>query len=282
MKPLTELLEEHPLPVPTGDKDDKGAVVIVGGPPQCPGAVLLTATAALRVGAGRAQLAVDPSVVSQLGVAVPESAVFAYDQGSSPPPDVVACIEAASVVVIGPGHRELDGVVVDAIVGQSPDDAHVVVDAGALGCAAKICTQRPIVVAPNVNEAQRMLDTTEADEGQLARRLTEELGQPVAVRGYRTVVAEGDNVWEADPAPPGLGTPGSGDVYLGVLAGLLTTDLPVVAALAWATKLHADAAQRFARTTPVGYLARDLLDELPFVFGNEVVRVPTVESKLIV
>jgi NAD(P)H-hydrate repair Nnr-like enzyme with NAD(P)H-hydrate dehydratase domain len=86
----------------------------------------------------------------------------------------------------------------------------------------------------------------------------------VAVRGAVSAVADAaGSCWVHDPAPPGLGTPGSGDVLVGVLTSLLSQGTKPLAALAWAVALHGEAGARLAATTPVGYLARDLVAELP-------------------
>ncbi|MBA3712324.1 MAG: NAD(P)H-hydrate dehydratase, partial [Pyrinomonadaceae bacterium] len=46
------VLKKLPLPQPDadGDKEERGRVLIVGGAPEMPGAVILAATAALRAG----------------------------------------------------------------------------------------------------------------------------------------------------------------------------------------------------------------------------------------
>ena len=122
MQPLQQLLETNPLPAGAdGSKNDRGTVFIVGGPPSCPGAVALTATAALRVGSGRVQVATHPTIAPLLGVEVPELAVFGWDQRSSPPSDIAARLPEADVVVVGPGHTtdSLDELVVRAIAGMS-------------------------------------------------------------------------------------------------------------------------------------------------------------------
>jgi NAD(P)H-hydrate repair Nnr-like enzyme with NAD(P)H-hydrate dehydratase domain len=58
-----KLLRRWPLPRidPEGSKDSRGAVLVVGGAPQMPGAVILAATAALRAGAGTLQIATERS-----------------------------------------------------------------------------------------------------------------------------------------------------------------------------------------------------------------------------
>ena len=47
-------LDAHPLPpVVDGDKETKGRILVIAGSREVPGAALLTATAAMRAGAGK-------------------------------------------------------------------------------------------------------------------------------------------------------------------------------------------------------------------------------------
>lgn len=265
MTPLEELLAESPLPAAeAGSKDDKGAVFVVGGPPTCPGAVMLTATAALRSGAGRVQVAVDPAVAAAVAVAVPELAVFEWNQKSSPPPEVVGRVRVAHALVIGPGHTQLDEIVVRSTAERAT--GAVILDAGALQPAFAVARSAAVLIAPNPTEAAQLLDL-DGDEEKLARTLAERLGRPVAVRGSVTAIADPqrDDAWSFDAAPPGLGTPGSGDVFVGVLAALVAGGCDHTAALGWATLLHAEAGRVLSAATPVGYLAREIVDQLPHV-----------------
>jgi NAD(P)H-hydrate repair Nnr-like enzyme with NAD(P)H-hydrate dehydratase domain len=62
----------------------------------------------------------------------------------------------------------------------------------------------------------------------------------------------------------GLGTSGSGDVLAGAIAGLRARGTTSAQAACWGTHLHASAADRLAsRLGPLGFLARELADELP-------------------
>jgi NAD(P)H-hydrate repair Nnr-like enzyme with NAD(P)H-hydrate dehydratase domain len=63
---------------------------------------------------------------------------------------------------------------------------------------------------------------------------------------------------------PGLATAGGGDVLAGVVTGLLARGATPAQAACWATYLHAGAGDRLAaRVGPVGFLARELVDEMP-------------------
>lgn len=256
MKLLRELLARSPLPGIAGGKDDKGNLVLIGGPASCPGAVLLAAAAALRVGSGRVQLVVDPTVATAVAVARPETMVTSWDLVGAPPDDVRRLVADAAVVVIGPGCPELDQAAVVAVAADA--EQHVVLDAGALSAAVTIGRSTRCTIAPNPSEAARLTGGDDADEAKLAANLVALLGRPVAVRGERSFVGDPDAMWCFDDGPTGLGTPGSGDVFAGVLGGLLARGADELTALAWAVAIHARAGELLAATTPVGYLAGDV------------------------
>ena len=60
------------LPTEGGDKEERGCVLVVGGAPEMPGAVILAATAALRAGAGKLQIATVRSIAPLVAAQVPE------------------------------------------------------------------------------------------------------------------------------------------------------------------------------------------------------------------
>ncbi|MBA2608022.1 MAG: NAD(P)H-hydrate dehydratase [Actinobacteria bacterium] len=263
MNPLRRLLDLHGLPDASGGKDANGTVIVIGGPPSCPGAVMLAGTAALRLGSGRVQLVVHPDVSAAIAAGTPEAMVLGWDQQSTPHAALRTALAEADVVIVGPGHADMDSAVVREIA-EAVDGAHLVLDAGALPAALGLVdTGQRLLIAPNTDEATRLVGY-DGDESVLAPRLAEAIDGPVAVRGAITVVTDGTECWLFEDAPTGLGTPGSGDVFVGTLGGLLACGAQPVAALGWAVALHAEAGARLARDAPVGYLARDLVRELPF------------------
>ena len=269
MTSLDLLLADHPLPDLAGGKDESGTVVVIGGPPTCPGAAMLAGIAALRIGSGRVQLVTHPAVAPAVAVAFPEAWVGSWDQSSPVPDDIARPLRSADVVIIGPGHRRLATDLVATIV-QGAEGAAIVLDAGALPAAPELIGSANLVLAPNTAEA-RDLAEVDGDETSLALELGARFGRPVAVRGQTTAIADaGGQHWRFDDAPPGLGTPGSGDVLMGALGGLLAAGVPPVAALGWAVRLHAKAGALLAKATPAGYLAREIAAMLPTALGCDV------------
>ncbi len=265
MRPLQDLLDEHPLQPPSGTKDERGHVLLAGGPAGCPGGILLAAEAALRTGVGRLQLAVHPHIAPLVAVAVPETFVLGWDPQEAPGEDVRRCAASADVTVVGPGYRDELTAAAEALTSGS-GERPVVLDAGALAATEALEGRRNLVLAPNTSEAAERLGE-DGSEAELAAALAKRLGRPLAVRGATTVVADAEGgTWCFDGGSGALGTPGSGDVLVGTLAGLLARGLPPVAALAWSVALHGRTGEILERTMPVGYLARDLAAALPRAF----------------
>ena len=73
-----ELLLGWPLPEAEdgADKHARGTALVIGGDATTPGSVLLAGLAALRVGAGRLQVATAEETATAIGVAAPEAKVM--------------------------------------------------------------------------------------------------------------------------------------------------------------------------------------------------------------
>jgi hydroxyethylthiazole kinase-like uncharacterized protein yjeF len=279
------LLRSLPLPDHGGEssKHERGAVLVVGGSRQMPGAVLLAGTAALRMGAGSLAVATAATASPSLAMALPEARAVglperADDEGSvDAGAGVVARlrsrVERADAVLIGSGMAsdpEL-GALVDDVAAANPH-AVVVLDAGALVAlssgAVRAAADR-VVALPNPAEMATLLEVG-IDEvlsdlpGALASAM-DRFGTVLALRGSETWIADpsGDTYVERG-GHPSLATSGSGDVLAGAVAGLAARGATPLAAAVWAVHGHAVAGERLAaRGLGLGALARELLDELP-------------------
>ena len=276
----SQLLRDWPLP----DVDDgagkgaRGTVVVVGGAADTPGAVLLAGLAALRVGAGRLSLATAAINAAPLAVAVPESAVTALPVtadgaiGADAGESCRALVSGAQALVLGPGMRDPEAtrLVVQGVLRAVDEETVVVLDALALTCGGyddelRARLGKRIVATPNRKEASYLLDgDVPDDDADAARAVAELTGTVVAMQSV--IVAPDGRSWVDQSGDSGLGTSGSGDVLAGTIAGLAARGATPEQAAVWGAHLHADAGERLsARVGRLGYLARELLDELPQV-----------------
>ncbi|HEY4610746.1 MAG TPA: ADP/ATP-dependent (S)-NAD(P)H-hydrate dehydratase, partial [Ilumatobacteraceae bacterium] len=164
------------------DKYSRGTVLVIGGSAATPGAVLLAGVAALRMGAGRLQIATAEGVASQIGVTVPESMVLGLRESSSGlemSDELDRAIANVDAVLVGPG-----------MVGETPptqllthisdalgDEAMLVVDALALAAFGELDDQRRhaiasrVVMTPNRQEAARLAELPETHDPAEALRI---------------------------------------------------------------------------------------------------------------
>lgn len=267
------LLTSMPLPQPGSSKNDRGDVLVVGGARKTPGAAALAGHGALRVGAGRLTIAVAESVAPALAVAFPEAGVVGLPEtpGGSVAGTAADALKGeveAGVVVVGPGLDDPDeaATLLEHLLPMLDAETPVLLDAYALGCLAthdelRSAVRGPLILTPNETEAGFLLgrdvDDLAADVAEIASRFD-------AVVTCRDYIADGSGrLFTAPVGGPGLGTSGSGDVLSGAVAGLVARGASPLEASVWGTYLHGAAGNRLAaRLGPLGYLARELADEL--------------------
>lgn len=131
-----DALSQYPLPAPGTDKESRGRVLVIGGSARVPGAVLLSAEAAMRAGAGKLQIGTVATVATAVGIALPEAMVIALPQDLNGEvmaigPTLAPSIDEASAILIGPG-MEGSQHLVGLISELSRSEAVLVLDAGAL------------------------------------------------------------------------------------------------------------------------------------------------------
>jgi len=285
MQPVEQILtpaalRDWPLPMPDGDKSSRGRVLVIGGARTAPGAAMLAGQAALRVGAGVLTLAVAESVAGPVAAAVPESAVLwlpetrAGSVAGSSVEVIRRALGSAAAILIGPGLDDVDETaeLIIGLASAAPEDLPIVLDAYAIGALGQLpaatleALAGRLLLTPNHHELERLLAAAgapaRADDPQrlLAERYTAVLSSD------NRIVSPSGGSWQAPAGHSGLGTSGSGDVLAGALVGLLARGAQPAQAACWATYLHAAAGDRLAaRVGSLGFLARELLDQLPLV-----------------
>lgn len=271
-------LEAHPLPpVVDGDKETKGRLLIVGGSRELPGTVVLAATAAMRCGVGKVRIATAASVSAQVGITVPETRVFGLpeerDRGFTFAAVNEIAKQAAKVdaVLSGPGmsNGEVAKQIADRLL---ESHARLAFDAAMLRSLEPLPphehSPEPVLL-PHAGELASLLD---CDEEEIERepirsgiRAAELYRSVVLVKGVTShVVTPAGDAWTYAGGAPGLGVSGSGDVLAGIVSGLLARGAAPLNALLWSVWLHGEAGAKLAqRIGPIGFLAREIADEIP-------------------
>ena len=271
-------LRAHPLPVldRNSDKESRGRVLVVGGSAETPGAVILAGIAALRAGAGKLQIATTRSTAAVVAAAVPEAGVVGLPERSGllfgdAAAQAAALAEGARTILLGPGLQgveEVQSLVRDLL--PRLDGPTLVLDAAAVypladapGLLGSVGARS--IATPNAREMAGLLgievEAVEADLAGAARAAQERFGLGAVVV---ETVAGGGELYRSQVGGPGLATSGSGDVLAGIVAGLSARGAEATTAALWGLHLHGSAGDRLAeRIGPLGFLARELLDEVP-------------------
>lgn len=279
----SDWLRAHPLPQPDNgaDKNARGRVLAIGGCRSVPGGISLTAEAAFRAGAGKVQIATIASAALPLGIAAPETAVFALVEtpegeiARGCAPIIAPLLERCDAVIAGPGMS--DGAAGQAVVEAILDagaGVTVIVDAAALmrlGANAEALGRRalPPIITPHIGEMAALLDceadAIEADRAGAVRRAASRYGAVCVLKGPTSLIAEPEGrLFAYAGGGVGLATGGSGDVLAGLAAGLAARGADPLRATLWAVWLHGEAGRRCSEQIgPLGYLARELLAHVP-------------------
>jgi NAD(P)H-hydrate epimerase len=265
-------------------KGNYGHPMVIAGSRGKSGAAILASRAALRTGAGLVTAAVPESVQPIIASAQAELMTEpiaerdGHFDGSLAAGALKHLIEGKSAIVFGPGASMNDDTVELLLwlmaEGAAPDrpmliDADGLNALASIGCEKTVTARGPLVLTPHPGEMARLLKIStaavNADRISAARTLAQKTGGCVLLKGARSVIADADGaVCINSTGNPGMATPGMGDALGGIVGALLSRHMTTFDALALGVFLHGYAADRVAaHRGRVGYLAGDLIEELP-------------------
>uniref|UniRef100_UPI00356467D9 NAD(P)H-hydrate dehydratase n=1 Tax=Paraconexibacter sp. TaxID=2949640 RepID=UPI00356467D9 len=248
------VIAEIPSRTADSTKFSSGHVLVVGGSPGLTGAPCLSATAAMRAGAGYVTACVPASLegifetrlLEVMTVGLPHSDGALVADGAA----IVAerAAQRGGAVVLGPGLGAAPTARTFARALAAVVENPLVLDADGLNAHAgrieSLASRKgPTVLTPHAGELARLLDTTSEAVGAArlahARSAAAAAGAVVVLKGDDTLIAAPDGrVAVSQGGAPGLATAGTGDVLSGVVAALLAKDLDPFTAACTGVQLH--------------------------------------------
>ncbi len=276
--PLPADLPRLPPRAPEGHKGDFGRVMIVAGSRGMSGAAILAGRSALRGGAGLVYLAVPDRIADVVASAEPAWLVRplpcdAHGRLSAHAGDELdASLQTMDVLAIGPGLGQSDELT--RLVTRLYRDwtGPMVVDADALNALASSSGSvanhnGPRVLTPHPGEFSRLTGLPTRDIQSNRRQLAQEFADRhrlvLLLKGDRTVITDGSQVFLNETGNPGMATGGTGDVLTGLIAALIGQQLSCLEAARLGAWMHGRAGDLAAADHSLpGLISSDLPDYL--------------------
>jgi NAD(P)H-hydrate epimerase len=275
--PITKITELPELPdrPEDGHKGTFGHVLIIAGSRGYSGAAILSASSALRGGAGLVTLACPQEIQpiaagyepSYITIGLPHD-----DQGriNAAAWKVLADqLTKYSVIAIGPGigqSSDLNTLVLELYANHP---GPLVIDADALNLLSKHpdrLTQHAgeRVLTPHPGEFSRLtnLETKviQSEREKYATEFAEKHQVTLILKGSKTIVTDGTNIYENETGNSGMATGGAGDVLTGLIASLIAQKKSGLEAAILGAHLHGLAGDILAnQTSDRSIIASDLL-----------------------
>ena len=255
-------------------KGNYGKDLLLCGSQGYTGAASFAAMGALRVGAGLVFLALPESIYTIEAIKLNEPIVLALPDedgkyAATAIQQIRTMMQGKDVILVGPG------------MGQSPNTAEitcsilrefqgtVILDADGINVMRDhidILRERtyPTILTPHDGEFIRIGGNLAVNRISAVTSLAKDLGVIVLLKGYRTIITDGNSCYLNTTGNPGMATGGSGDILAGMITGLVGQGIAPIQAAACAAWLHGAAGDFCAEQIgQYGMLPSDILDVLP-------------------
>ena len=257
-------------------KGDYGRVLLLCGSVGFSGAAVLAAKAASRTGSGLVYLGVPEAIypiaashcLSQIvfPLACDEEGRFTLDALEK----IKEMLPRMDAVLIGPGigrSEEVSKLVFELIrICEVP----LILDADGINALeGHIDILRgsscPIILTPHDGEFARIGgDLTTSDRTAETMRVSMMTNAIVLLKGHRTIITDGFNVYRNMTGNPGMATGGSGDVLSGIIVSLLGQHIMPLEAVAAGAWIHGAAGDLCAEEIgEYGMIPEDIIRRIP-------------------
>lgn len=202
-----------------------GRVVLIGGNQQYGGAIIMSAEACIKSGAGLTTVVTAEKNHSALHARLPEAMVLAFWETTM----IYQVLEKADVVLIGPG-LGLDKTALTLLKGvlkSQKEQQWLVIDGSAISLFSEynLTLKHPeqTVFTPHQAEWERLSGLSfiqQTDENNRAKQAL--LGAKIVLKSHRTTIYdEAIAYYQNSLGNPGMATGGTGDTLAGMITGFL-------------------------------------------------------------
>lgn len=266
------------------NKGDFGRVLCICGSKSYIGAAVLSASGAVRSGAGLVYAAFPESAYPAIAPKLTEPVLLPMPSDENgcfsalAIPEIIEAMRGCSAVLLGCGLGKSAGTrrLVEAVLFACR--VPLVLDADGINIAAENinilkAARSKLIITPHPGEMSRLtgmsISKIQADRVKAAEEFAAEHGCVLVLKGSGTVVSDGSKTVINTAGNPGMAKGGSGDLLAGIIAGLLAQGQSSLDAAANGVFLHALAGDAAAEKMSMqGMTPTDMLNQLPYCFHN--------------
>ncbi len=260
-------------------KGTYGHLFVIGGSPGLTGAVCLTSIAALRTGCGMVTAGVPESLNDIFEIKLTEVMTKPLSQtgrrtiGALAVEQCFEFIEKIDGLVVGPGISTDAGTEM-FFAGLMPEILKpAVLDADGLKLLAgnlKILENpdKKFILTPHPGEMSYLtglsIPEIQKNREKIASEFAKKYKVVLVLKGYRTIVSDGNNIYINRTGNPGMATAGSGDVLAGIIGSLVVQGFSLWESATMGVYLHGLAGDLAAKKVgEYSLIAGDIVEFLP-------------------
>lgn len=258
-----------------GHKGTYGKVSIIAGSKGYTGAASITTTSCIKTGAGLTTLITEEYVQNVLSCNFVEAMTIGIGDSLK----VIKNLEMANVIAIGPGIENIE--IYENFIKNidNIDNKFFVVDAGALEGFSKdkeIMTKmkNKAIFTPHPGEMARILNKSisyiEENRIEVAKDYAKNNNIIVLLKGYNTVITDGDNTYINPTGNSKMASGGMGDALTGIIASLIAQGNTLMESALLGAYVHGLSGEKSGEAK-YSVTASDIMENIPLVMENIII-----------
>lgn len=253
-------------------KGDFGQVLVIAGSRGYSGAAFLAAQAAVRSGAGLVTLCTPKELQDIMSIKLTEAMTITYEDTDK----INNIVAKSDVIAIGPGmgNSRLTYNILSETILKS--DCPLVIDADGLNVLQGNldilqCKNNKIILTPHYGEMARLtglsIEEIKEDKVKIAKDFARSNEVILLLKGYRTIVTDGDDVFINTTGNSAMASGGMGDTLTGVIASFIAQGYEPLEATYLAAYIHGYCGDKLAENM-FCVNATHIIQELPFIIKD--------------
>lgn len=245
-------------------KGDFGKVAIIAGSKGFTGAAYITTKAAVKSGAGLVTLCCREEIQKIMSNKFIEAMTVSYKENER----LNKTLKESDVIAIGPGmgNNEITLELIKGIL--STTKCPLVIDADGINVLKDKLSllknkKEAVILTPHLGEMSRItgipVDKIEKNRLEIAKEFSKKYNVIVLLKGYNTVITDGDKVFVNSTGNSAMASGGMGDCLTGIIASFIGQGLSPINAACLGAYVH-------------GYCGEKLSKEMFCVNANEVLK----------